>query len=230
MECCKNTDFITFGNKTLCSACMCPKTVTYEIEPVPVCSCHQVVVQGEIGNVCIMCGVVDLCEPIRLDENTYPRGYFVTYKKSQPYTRKKRFIKYLTKACMSQGLSSIPDKTWEYLYKKQPYSGPAEILFTLKRSNLKHKCYDSLPLMTTHLCKTENVPLLTASDQEKALQAFERIDKCFPKKSRFISYLFLLEYILKQIGREDMLPYINRIQCPRRRRDYVSRINEALSR
>ena len=224
---CKSDNFFLFGEKELCSTCMRPVTVDYQHNPDPICSCKNLLVQGEFGNICVSCGICDLTEPLRLDENAYPRGYFVTYKKAQPYTRAKRFKKYLMKACMSQSLSSIPDTTWEFLYKKQPYSGPAEILFTLKRSKLKHKCYDSLPLMTRHLCQNQLVPVLSASNVKEALLVFAHIDKAFPKNTRFISYLFLLEYILSKIGRADMLPFINRIQCPRRRQQYVDRITLA---
>lgn len=226
---CESEDFFHFGGKELCSSCMKPITVNYIHEPKPICQCKTMLVQGGFGNICVSCGVVDLTEPLRLDENAYPRGYYVSFKKAQPYTRIKRFKKYLMKACMSQSLRSIPDATWRYLYKRQPYSGPSEILFTLKRSKLKQKCYDSLPLMTRHLCECE-VPILSMSNVKEALHVFSKIDKSFPKKERFISYLFLLEYILEAINRVDMLPYINRIQCPRRRQEYVERITEAMKK
>ena len=41
----------------------------------------------------------------------YPRGHELTIRRKQPYTREKRFRKYLMRACMSQGLSSVPDDT-----------------------------------------------------------------------------------------------------------------------
>lgn len=226
---CSGENPIEFAGRLICETCMAPVTPCYLCEPEPLCSCQHMIVQGEIGNTCVSCGIVDVTEPIRLDENTYPRGYFVTYKKLQPYTRIKRFKKYLMKACMAQSLSSIPDTTWEYLSKKQPFSGPAEILFTLKRSKLKNKCYDSLPLLTRHLCTHIEVPVLTPDEIKHSMQLFIHLDKSFPKKTRFISYLFLLEYILSEVGRTDMLPFLNRIQCPRRRRMYVERIKNVMN-
>ena len=92
----------------------------------------------------------------------YPRGHELTIRRKQPYTRAKRFRKYLLRACMSQGLSSVPDDTWRYLQSHKPYSGPREILFRLKRSKLDNKCYDSLPIMTKHMCPHLKVPEITS--------------------------------------------------------------------
>ena len=52
----------------------------------------------------------------------YPRGHELTIRRKQPYTRAKRFRKYLMRACMSQGLSSVPDETWKYLESHRPRS------------------------------------------------------------------------------------------------------------
>ena len=154
----------------------------------------------------------------------YPRGHELTIRRKQPYTRAKRFRKYLMRACMSQGLSSVPDDTWRYLQEHRPYTGPREILFRLKRSKLTNKCYDSLPIMTKHMCPHLTVPEITYEDTNLALRLFGRIEQGFPKGSKFVSYLYLLEHVLSRIGREDMLPFLNRIQCPRRRRQYEERI------
>jgi hypothetical protein len=174
--------------------------------------------------VCMCCGIEKTGGPLADPSYTYPRGYEITIRRKQPYTRAKRFRKYLTRACMSQGLSSVPDATWAYLVKHLPYAGPQEILFRLKRSKLKNKCYDSLPIMTKHMCPQCRVPILTPQDAQKAVCAFNEIESGFPKGSKFVSYLYLLEHVLVRIGRKDMLPFLNRIQCPRRRREYEERI------
>ena len=100
----------------------------------------------------------------------YPRGHELTIRRKQPYTREKRFRKYLMRACMSQGLSSVPDDTWRYLQEHRPYTGPREILFRLKRSKLNNKCYDSLPIMTKHMCPHLTVPEITYEDTKLALR------------------------------------------------------------
>ncbi len=159
----------------------------------------------------------------------YPRGHELTIRRKQPYTRAKRFRKYLMRACMSQGLSSVPDDTWRYLQEHRPYTGPREILFRLKRSKLTNKCYDSLPIMTKHMCPHLTVPEITYEDTKLALRLFGRIEQGFPKGSKFVSYLYLLEHVLSHIGRQDMLPFLNRIQCPKRRRQYEERIRTTSS-
>ena len=53
---------------------------------------------------------------------------------------------------------------------------------------------------------------------------FADIETRFPKGDKFVSYLYLLEHVLIRIGRKDMLPFLNRIQCPKRRRQYEERI------
>ena len=178
--------------------------------------------------VCMECGIEHIGGPFCLDAKfTYPRGHEITVRRKQPYTRTKRFRKYLMRACMSQGISSIPDATWAYLELHRPYSGPREILFWLKRSKLSNKCYDSLPIMTKHMCPHLSVPTLQHMDAEAASAVFRDIESGFPRGSKFVSYLYLLEHVLLRIGRSDMLPFLNRIQCPRRRREYEERIRHA---
>ena len=180
--------------------------------------------------VCMCCGIEHTGGPFTFDITyTYPRGHELTIRRKQPYTRAKRFRKYLMRACMSQGLSSIPDETWKYLERYAPYGGPQEILFRLKRSKLNNKCYDSLPLMTQHMCPQLKVPLITQEDSCAATVVFNEIERGFSKGSKFVSYLYLLEHILVRIGRSDMLPFLNRIQCPKRRREYEERIRSTAS-
>ena len=56
---------------------------------------------------------------------------------------------------------------------------------------------------------------------------FNQIEAAFPNGSKFVSYLYLLEYILIQIGRSDILPFLNRIQCTKRRKMYDERITSS---
>ena len=52
---------------------------------------------------------------------------------------------------------------------------------------------------------------------------FNQIEAAFPNGSKFVSYLYLLEYILIQI----VLPFLNRIQCTKRRKMYDERITSS---
>ena len=187
---------------------------------------EQVMYESGYGTiVCMHCGIENPGGELGTDATyVYPRGYEITMNRKQPYTRAKRFRKYLNRASMSQGLSSVPDSTWKYLQAHGPYSGAREILMRLKRSKLSNKCYDSLPLMTKHMCPNVRVPTMLQSEIKRAIDVFADIETRFPKGAKFVSYLYLLEHVLIRIGREDMLPFLNRIQCPKRRRQYEERI------
>ena len=140
------------------------------------------------------------------------------------YTRRKRFRKYLMRANRTQSLTTVPQETWEYLIARKPYRDAAEVHRTLKRAkHLKKKCYDSLPFMCSHLCDIP-VPHLTVKEMARAMEMFDLIDRQLNDQP-MISYLFCLEYILKEIGRFDMIPFINRIKCEKRRRHYTARLD-----
>ena len=143
----------------------------------------------------------------------------------QSYTRLKRFKKYLCRAMRQQSSCTIPKDTWAYLSERGPYRDAKHVQWTLKRARcLKRKCYDSLPFLTHALCPHINVPTLTEWEKTQALEHFKKVDRAF-REGPFVSYLFCLEYILKKLGREDMVEYINRIQCTKRRVAYKERLD-----
>jgi len=143
------------------------------------------------------------------------------------YTRQKRFKKYLNRACRIQSSNTVPDATWKYLLDKAPYRGPRDVVHTLKKSRLKRKCYDSLPLLVSHLCPDHVVPILTETERKRAVKLFDEIDnKLYAMPDHpFCSYLYVLEYILYALGRCDMVPYCSRIQCRKRREKYRALLN-----
>ena len=79
-----------------------------------------------------------------------------------------------------------------------------------------------MPLMCAHLCACK-VPSLTQSEIAHAMDQFNIIDRTL-RQQPMVSYLFCLEFILKRIGRGDMVPYINRIKCSKRRHKYNERL------
>ena len=136
------------------------------------------------------------------------------------YTRRKRFKKYLNRACQHQAVSTVPDATWEYLLDHRPYRTAQDIIRTLKAAkHLKRKCYDSLPVLVRELVGTD-VPMLNALEKERCMQLFDKVDGHVGLKVPFVSYLYTLEYCLHKIGRQDLLPYLSRIQCRKRRAKY----------
>ena len=140
---------------------------------------------------------------------------------SQTYTREKRFRKYLQRASRQQSIGSVPEETWQYLLARRPFQGPKHIVLTLKHArNLHKKCYDCLPLLVHHLCPEIFVPSLSEDDKMRARSKFRVIDRAYDRDGPFVSYLFALEYVLRLISRDDMLPIINKIQCPQRRDRY----------
>jgi len=150
------------------------------------------------------------------------------------YTRVKRFRKYLQRASMQQSAASVPQETWEYLLARQrerPFLGPQDIIMGLKRagSAVKRKCYDSLPLLVKTLCPHIRVPTINESDKYKAYTAFRQLDEAWEADRPFVSYLYALEFILTHIGRADVLPYINKIKCRKRRHAYRECLRDIFS-
>ena len=94
---------------------------------------------------------------------------------------------------------------------------------------VRKKCYDCLPLLVHHLCPSCHVPRLLEREKEMAMRAFLVLDHAYNGGEQFVSYLFALEYILELIGRSDMLPFINKISCRKRRRAYRLRLNRIFS-
>ena len=172
-------------------------------------------------DVCMGCGVA---VPGQIsDQNPYVlRDRIIS---QTTYTRRKRFRKYLLRANRAQSSSTVPCETWAYLIDRGPYRSPGQVHRTLKAAkHLKRKCYDSLPLLCMHLCEGLKVPRMTDANLSEAMKLFEIIDRRLDRDS-MISYLFCLEYILVKIGRRDMLPYINRIKCVKRRARYKERLD-----
>lgn len=175
---------------------------------------------------CTACGVLAEAWAFEGFQTSFAHGYspLSTLQQNQAYTRTKRFVKYLNRASMKQSMNSVPDATWRFLLKHAPYRDPAHILRTLKKAKIKRKCYDCLPLLTFHLCPGCTVPRISDDEQKRALDFFEVIDLAFPQKGSFMSYLYVLEFVLVSIGRADVLPFISRIQCQKRRAKYSIRL------
>ena len=175
----------------------------------------------ETGNsqICTLCGREKfVCNPLMQPSSRWG----MELRPTQTYTRLKRFRKYLQRAGRQQCAASVPQETWEYLLARRPYRGPRHIVLTLKRAGkrLRKKCYDCLPLLAHNLCPHLNVPTLDEAEKLRALSLFGVLDRAFKRDGPFVSYLFALEYILRLLGRRDVLPYINKIQCPTRREAY----------
>lgn len=143
------------------------------------------------------------------------------------YTRRKRFKKYLQRSSKHQSNASVPKETWEYLFENGPYTDVGSIIHALKRGKLRKKCYDSLPLLATVLLATP-VPSLTEHEKANALRMFDDVDRSYSRDEPFCSYLYVLEYILKKIGRVDVVAFLNKIQCPKRREKYRLRLDSIL--
>ena len=180
--------------------------------------------------VCPRCGVEDFSQ-IYLAQNAYC-PYSVPLIAPATYTRVKRFRKYLQRAAKQQSTSSVPPSTWDYLYAGMPYTSPGAIVRRLKQApkSICKKCYDSLPMLVRYLCPDVDVPNLPESDKYQALSAFRQLDEAYTHGEPFVSYLYALEYILEMIGRSDMLPFINKIQCRKRRASYRWRLDKIFTR
>ena len=60
------------------------------------------------------------------------------------------------------------------------------------------------------------------------MKLFEIVNVAVSGK-KFVSYVYLLEYVLNKLGRSDMLPYLNKIICPKRRNEYKLRLDKVFS-
>jgi len=179
---------------------------------------------------CMQCGT--LCVNEKFDnmggENfTHSFQSMSVLCQTQTYTRTKRFKKYLARACMRQSNNSVPDQTWKYLLDRRPYKGPRHILRVLKAAgrSLRKKCYDCLPMLVHHLCDID-VPVLSDVEVSSAMDLFKTIDAAFPKNGGFMSYAYALEFILCKLNRQDLLPFLSRIQCTKRRAHYHRLLSE----
>ena len=179
--------------------------------------------------VCTQCGVEDFT--FILSPFSAYSPYCVPLHSTATYTRVKRFRKYLQRASMQQSSASIPKSTWAYLLEGRPYRSPGNIVRRLKKApkHIRKKCYDSLPLLVKHLCPHIKVPTLTEADKLCAITCFRTLDTEYNNGEPFISYLYALEYILERIGRSDIIPYINKICCRKRRAAYQLRLNRIFS-
>jgi len=182
-------------------------------------SCKQPPYWLEMGNglsVCTSCGIASMIGFYGA-ENAFCRNEAVHPKVC--YTRQKRFKKYLNRARMIQSGSTVPDETWKYLIERGPYRTPYDIVRTLKGArHLRQKCYDSLPLLSRHLC-SKCPPTLDEKEAARCNRIFDVIDSSL-KNGPFLSYLYVLEYILHKIGRSDLCPFLSRIKCKKRRHKY----------
>ena len=193
-------------------------------QPCGACKTIEYIRVTEYGTlVCTRCGIENFNF---LESNGYVSHCSNLYTHTC-YTRLKRFRKYLQRAGMQQSSASIPEATWSYLLAGVPFRGPGNIVRYLKKApkRIRKKCYDSLPLLVMNLCPHIKVPTLTEADTLNAMSAFQRLDEAYNNGEPFVSYLFVLEYILGFIGRTDMLPFINKISCRKRRAAYRLRLN-----
>jgi hypothetical protein len=193
------------------------------MEP-PTCTCGSTFFDSEGGygmDFCIRCGLGQRAG-LRTE---YQFVYQDRIPGQQSYTRLKRFKKYLCRAMRQQSAATVPQETWDYLWRRRPYRNARHVQTTLKQArHLKRKCYDSLPFLTAALCPHLQVPVITEQEKNFAIRLFSRIDAAV-RTGPFVSYLFCLEYILKKLGRHDVVPHINRIQCTKRREAYQVRLD-----
>lgn len=194
-------------------------------------ACKDNMVVTEYGTkVCRCCGVESF-DSI-LSQDLCVHNYAVPIHTTSTYTRLKRFKKYLNRATMNQSQTSVPEATWDYLLQKAPYKGPSQIVKRLKKApkSIKKKCYDCLPFLSHTLCPHLSVPTLSEFEKRRALQLFLILDRAYQSGEAFVSYLFALEYILCILNRRDILPFLNKISCSKRRCAYTRRLNRIFSK
>jgi len=74
------------------------------------------------------------------------------------------------------------------------------------------------------MCPDCPVPELYHTEIAECYRLFDAVDTAFGS-GPFISYLYVLEYILHKIKRSDLCPYLSRIKCRKRRFKYNVQLN-----
>jgi len=185
------------------------------------CTCGGVIIQTNYSNVCTSCGL----ENRSYDSNRYLPGYNQSHsilRYTSTYSRRYRFHSLLLKTIFYHSGPPQSDEIWSYL-KKQNLKTVGDIQTALSKTRYKNKRYDCLGIFCAaflpHLVPKERV----SPDQiELSMKLFDSVLSRWKttQVSRFWSYFWLLEQILKEVGAGFCLRTCKRLICKHRRAFY----------
>ena len=136
-----------------------------------------------------------------------------------PYCRKKRFNKLLYNVWGARS-PRMEDALVRYIEKNNPQNA-SDILSLIRKSKQRSfKRYDCISKLCVDLLRHRPTPL-SQNHIQMCMGIFQRVELhhrviggCFP------AYSFLLELCMYTIDRVDLLQYIHRLKCEKRRMLY----------
>ena len=178
------------------------------------CCPHRRIVFDAGFRVCASCGQQDACPIfIRPHACQLPAA-------RPPYCRKKRFQKLLHNV-WSARLPNMKDRFVQYIQENKPET-PAQIIELIRTAKPReYKRYDCISRLSIEFLNHRPKPL-TQCQISECMGIFERVEIVHRRqKGVFPAYSFLIELCLVKVDRPDLIQYIHRLKCPRRRSRYL---------
>ena len=165
--------------------------------------------------VCISCGTQDTC-PVFIKPHAYSR-----IPARAPYSRKNRFYKLLFNV-WSARLPSMAHAFVKHIIEIGPNT-PSEIIEVIRQSKSReYKRYDCISKLSIELLNHKVEPM-DRRQVQLCMGFFQRVEiKHRAYGGVFPAYSFLLEQCFQHplILRHDLVQYLHRLKCPRRRNRY----------
>ena len=178
------------------------------------CCPHRRIVDDAGFRVCASCGQQDDC-PI------FVRPHACQLPAARPpYCRKKRFQKLLHNV-WSARLPNMKDQFVKYIQDHNPQT-PDEIIELIRTAKPRdYKRYDCISRLSIEFLNHRPEPL-TQCQISECMGIFERVEIVHRRqRGVFPAYSFLIELCLVKVKRPDLIQYIHRLKCPRRRTKYL---------
>jgi len=145
-----------------------------------------------------------------------------------PYSRKKRFLRLLAN-CYGSRVSVLPTEFVKALQGVDLKTSGDIYKFIRASGNRRFKRYDSVAILTMYLLDKKIQPLDPIHSQWAA-HVFSEIEREHKFGETFPAYSYVIECLLKTIGRDDLVEYIHPLKCKRRRAIYNSRYGNLFTR
>ena len=177
------------------------------------CCEHPRIVQ-EVGfYVCMYCGSMQN-QRVYIMPSAYGRA-----PARPPYCRQKRFVKLLHNTWASR-IPRCCDLFMKSLDSINPKTTPQILTFIRDSTHRKFKRYDCLALLSIKILH-HTIPPLTAEQIAWCTGVFQKIEIRHRKVGGiFPCYPWTIERCLETLHRRDLLEYIHKLKCPRRRSRY----------
>ena len=148
-----------------------------------------------------------------------------------PYDRRKRFNRLLAN-CFGSRCSVIPEDLHVYLLSKKPRTTEDIYKYIRESKKKSHKRYDALALLSIIFLGEKITPLPESITKSADLLFILVQERHHILNDTFPCYSWIIEKILRKNNRVDLLKFVNRLKCTRRRwyyeRDYGHIFNSSI--